>query len=74
MAGRERLIGGNPDEGKPLGAGASELRINSGSGHRVYCLQRGTTLIFLLAGGDKSSQSKVVQEALPLADNLMEEA
>lgn len=70
----ERLIGGNPGDAKPVGAGVSELRINFGPGYRVYYLQKGTTLIILLAGGDKSSQSKDIQTALQLADTLSEES
>ena len=51
----------------------SELRINYGPQYMVYYLQRGTELIILLAGGDKSSQAKDIDEALLLADNLTEE-
>jgi putative addiction module killer protein len=68
-----RLIGGNPGDVRPVGSGVSELRINYGPGYRVYYLQRGTTLIILLAGGDKSSQVKDIDEALLLAANLAEE-
>ena len=70
----ERLIGGNPGDTKPVGAGISELRINFGPGYRVYYLQKGTTLIILLAGGDKSSQSKDIQAAIQLAEILSEES
>jgi len=70
----ERLIGGNPGDAKPVGAGVSELRINFGPGYRVYYLQKGTTLIILLAGGDKISQSQDIQAALQLADTLSEES
>ena len=69
----ERLIGGNPGDVKPVRAGVSELRINYGPGYRVYYMQRGTELIILLAGGDKSSQAKDIDEALLLANNLTEE-
>jgi putative addiction module killer protein len=51
----------------------SELRINYSPSYIVYYLQRGTALIILLAGGDKSSQAKDIDEALLLADNLTEE-
>jgi putative addiction module killer protein len=70
----ERLIGGNPGDVRPVGSGLSELRINYGPGYRVYYLQRETTLIILLAGGDKSSQVKDIDEALLLAANLAEES
>ena len=69
----ERLIGGNPGDVRPVGAGVSELRINYGPGYRVYYLQKGAELIVLLAGGDKSSQAKDIDEALLLAANLTEE-
>lgn len=68
----ERLIGGNPGDVRPIGAGVSELRINYGPGYRVYYQQKGTTLIILLAGGDKSSQPGDIEEALSLARQIKE--
>ena len=56
----------------PFRPGVLKLRINYGPGYRVYHLQRGTKLIILLAGGDKSSQAKDIDEALLLAANLTE--
>lgn len=69
----ERLIGGNPGDVKPISSGVSELRINYGPGYRVYFQQKGSTLIILLAGGDKSSQSRDIEEALSLARQIKED-
>jgi len=70
----ERLIGGNPGDAKPVGSGVSELRINYGPGYRVYFQQKGSTLIILLAGGDKSTQARDIEEALMLARQIKEES
>ena len=68
----ERLAAGNPGDVEPVGEGVSELRINYGPGYRVYFKKRGQKLIILLAGGDKSSQTKDIKVALRLARNLSE--
>lgn len=70
----ERLIGGNPGDIKPVGSGVSELRINYGPGYRVYFQQKGSTLIILLAGGDKASQASDIDEALMLVRQIKEES
>jgi putative addiction module killer protein len=66
----ERLAAGNPGDVKPVGEGVSELRIDYGSGYRVYFVKRGQTVIVLLAGGDKSTQAKDIKAAIRLAKNL----
>jgi len=66
----ERLIAGNPGDVKPVGEGVSELRTNYGPGYRVYFKRQGRELIILLAGGNKSSQSKDIKTALELARHL----
>lgn len=68
----ERLVAGNPGDVEPVGEGVSELRIDYGPGYRVYFKNRGRELLVLLAGGDKSSQSKDIKRALRLARNLSE--
>ena len=68
----ERLAGGNPGDVKPVGGGVSELRIDCGPGYRVYYVQRGQEVIILLAGGDKRTQSRNIQTAIRLAQDLSE--
>ena len=65
-----RLSLGNPGDVKPVGEGASELRIDYGPGYRVYYVQRGQTLVILLAGGEKHTQDKDIKTALELAREL----
>ncbi len=68
----ERLIAGNPGQHRNLTDGVSELKVDVGPGYRVYYSLRGTRLLLLLAGGDKSSQSKDIQLAIKLARNFEE--
>ena len=65
-----RLSLGNPGDVKPVGKGVSELRIDYGPGYRVYFIQRGDTLIILLAGGDKRTQDRDIKTALELVQEL----
>ena len=62
-----RLSLGNPGDVRPIGSGVSELRIDYGSGYRVYFVQRGPMLIILLAWGDKRTQERDIKKALALA-------
>lgn len=62
-----RLAEGNPGDVKPVGQGISELRINYGPGYRIYFMQKGTVLVVLLCGGDKSTQQRDINEALVIA-------
>ena len=65
-----RLSLGNPGDVRPVGEGVSELRIDYGPGYRVYFVQRGETLVILLAGGDKRTQNRDIKTALELAREL----
>jgi putative addiction module killer protein/probable addiction module antidote protein len=65
-----RLSLGNPGDVKPVGEGVSEMRIDYGPGYRVYFMQRGQSLVILLAGGDKHTQDQDIKMAVDLARGL----
>ncbi len=58
-----RVALGNLGDAKPVGDGVSELRLDFGSGYRIYFAQEGGKIILLLCGGDKGSQPKDIQTA-----------
>lgn len=66
----ERLIAGNSGDVEPVGGGVSEMRVDYGPGYRVYFKRRGHELVILLAGGNKSTQSSDIKNALRLAREL----
>lgn len=68
----DRLTHGNPGKHRDLTDGVSELKIDFGPGYRVYYTQRETSLLLLLAGGDKSTQQKDIAMAIHLAKNFQE--
>ena len=65
-----RLSLGNPGDVCPVGEGVSELRVDYGPGYRVYFVQRGASLVILLAGGDKRTQERDIELALELARSV----
>ena len=66
----ERLAAGNAGNVRPVGEGVSELIIDYGPDYRVYFWKRVRSLVILLAGGDKRTQSRDISTALRLARNL----
>ena len=46
------------------GYGVSELRLDFGSGYRIYFAEEGKTVVLLLCGGDKSTQKKDIKKAI----------
>ena len=61
---------GNLGDCEPVGSGVSEMRIHYGAGYRIYFIQQGSEMIVLLAGGDKSTQSKDIKLALQIAEDI----
>ena len=59
----DRLKLGNLGDCKSVGSGILELRVEYGPGYRVYFGQQGETLVILLCGGDKSSQTADIKNA-----------
>lgn len=66
----QRAKNGNFGDCKLIGEGLSEMRIHYGAGYRVYFMQRGTELVILLGGGDKTTQSTDIKNALQLSHEL----
>lgn len=66
----KRLEIGNPGDVKPVGEGISEMRIDYGPGYRVYFVRHGNTIIVLLCGGDKRSQTRDIAAAKTMAKEL----
>jgi putative addiction module killer protein len=57
---------------KTIDANLFELRLFFGPGYRVYYTIKKERIIFLLAGGDKSTQTKDIEKALALLQVLEE--
>lgn len=56
----------------PVGDGVCEMREFFGPGRRMYYVQKGTNLIVMLGGGDKTSQAADVVAAKALTIRLEE--
>jgi putative addiction module killer protein len=65
-----RLSLGNFGDWKSIGRGVSELRVNYGPGYRIYLTLQGNSVVILLAGGTKKSQTRDIKRAISLAQEL----
>ncbi|MBI3199451.1 MAG: type II toxin-antitoxin system RelE/ParE family toxin [Rhodospirillales bacterium] len=55
---------------KSVGGGVSELRVDYGLGYRVYFVNQGRTIVILLCGGDKGTQTADIKRAKALAADI----
>ena len=64
IATRLRLAeAGNLGDWKAVGGEVSEMRVDVGPGYGLYFTRRGSILIVMLAGGDKSTQARDIKRA-----------
>lgn len=60
----DRVSRGNLGDYRSVGEGVYELKIDYGSGYRIYFGQIDTTIVLLLCGGDKSTQTRDILKAI----------
>lgn len=58
-----RFANGLYGDVSPVGEGVSELRIHYGPGYRIYFSQKGSAIVILLCGGNKSTQQQDIEKA-----------
>lgn len=61
------LQAGHLGDVKSVGDKVSELRIDHGPGYRLYLTRQDSSVIVLLVGGDKGSQSRDIASAKEMA-------
>ena len=69
MEASDELVG----DVKSVGEGVLEVRLHVGPGYRLYCARRGQQIVWLLAGGDKSTQARDIKKAQKLLKQIKEE-
>nr|WP_218156309.1 type II toxin-antitoxin system RelE/ParE family toxin [Dyella sp. OK004] len=66
----DRLSLGNPGQHRYLACGINEMKIDHGTGYRVYYTMRGNWLVILLCGDDQRSQQADIANAVHIAEAL----
>ena len=66
----ERVADGNLGDHKAIGNGVSEMRITEGKGYRLYYTIQGNIVVFMLIGGDKSTQQADIVKAIAIKEEL----
>lgn len=66
----KKVSSGNLGDVQSVGEGVSEMREHFGKGWRMYFVQRGSVLVVMLGGGDKSTQTRDIAKAIALSKIL----
>ncbi len=66
----KRLAEGNPGNTKSIGSKIFEMKIDFGPGYRIYFTKQENMIYLLLIGGNKRTQSRDIQIAKFLLNNL----
>ena len=66
----DRAQHGNLGDVKSVGGGVSEMRVDVGAGYRMYYTIRERCVVFLLVGGNKSTQADDIRQAQALAREI----
>ena len=61
---------GNFGDVESVGDGVSEMRLFLGPGYRLYFTIRDNRIIFMLCGGDKSTQKKDIKKAKEIVQTI----
>ena len=67
-----RIEIGNFGDSRSVGGRVSELRIDFGPGYCAYYPRRGSQVVFMLGGGDKSTQARDIAKAQAMAAEISE--
>ena len=67
-----RAAQGNLGDVRAVDDGVFEMKIQYGPGYRLYFIRRGSEIIVLICGGDKSSQRRDIERAKRLSAELEE--
>ena len=65
-----RVFSGNFGDWKPEAGEVRAMRVDYGPGYRLYYIIRGRKVVFLLCGGDKSTQTADIKKAVKLAEEV----
>jgi putative addiction module killer protein len=63
-----RMEQGNLGDSRSLGGGLMQMRVDYGSGYRVYYVHRGATIVILLCAGNKRTQRQDIKRARLLVE------